>query len=300
MLPVKGLFKKQAELILSSQNKALLYAGILALLPYCTWLAMVVVALVTLRKGERQGGRVLLTVMLGHGCALLTSLPLYAAIFNTLIVFVPGYLAAYSLRITSSWRAVGAVLFLMVIISSIVIQQMVPDWVMSQFTFLQSLVQASQPDQVLTKWLNDTSGVPVLVIANYTLGIQLMSAVVSVWSAVMAARSLQSQLYYPEGFTQELLTFRGNRLSCIVMLLMCLAAWQWNVVAMNVLPVLILFYLLAGLSLCANFFMGKKSSRMMLVALILPLVFLPFVVLPLYIILGLLDSVFNIRLALCR
>jgi hypothetical protein len=72
------------------------------------------------------------------------------------------------------------------------------------------------------------------------------------------------------------------------------------VVAMNVLPVLILFYLLAGLSLCANFFMGKKSSRMMLVALILPLVFLPFVVLPLYIILGLLDSVFNIRLALCR
>lgn len=300
MLPIKGLFKKQAEHILSSQNKALLYAVILALLPYCTWLAMVVIALVTLRKGERQGGRILLAVMLVHGSALLSSLPMYAAVFNTIIVFGPVYLAAYTLRMTSSWHAVAAVLFLIVIMSAIVIQQMVPEWVLSQFTVLQSLIAASQPDQALTKWLSESSGVPVVILANYTLGIQLMTAVVSVWSTLMMARSLQAKLYNPGGFTQELLAFRGNRLSAVVMLLMGLAAWQWNVVAINVLPVLVLFYLMAGLSLCANFFLGKKSSKMMLVILILPLIFLPFVVLPLYIILGLLDSVFNIRLALYR
>lgn len=299
MLPIKGLFKKQAELILSSRSTALLYAVILALLPFCTWLTMVVIALVTLRKGEREGGRILLTVMLVHGMTLLSSLPLYAAVFNTLIIFVPTYFAAYGLRVTSSWQAVAAQLFLLVIVSSVIIQQMVPEWIMSQFAIIQSVVQASQPDQLLAKWLNEPSGVPVLVLANYALGIQLMSAIMSVWSALWVARSLQSQLYYPGGFAKEVLTFRGNRMSCVVMILMCFAAWQWNVVAMNVLPVLILFYLLAGLSLCANFILGK-SSRMLLVVLILPLIFLPFVMVPLYIILGLLDSVFNIRLAFCR
>lgn len=299
MLPIKGLFKKQAELVLSSRNTALLYAVILAILPYCTWLTMVVIALVTLRKGEREGGRILLTVMLVHCITLLSSLPFYAAAFSTLIIFLPTFFAAYSLRLTSSWRAVAALLFLLVIVSAIIIQKMVPEWVMSQFAFIQSMVQASQPDQLMTKWLNEPSGVPVLVLANYALGIQFMSAIMSVWSALWVARSLQSQLYYPGGFAQEALTFRGNRMSCVVMILMCLAAWQWNVVAMNVLPVLILFYLMAGLSLCANFILGK-SSRMLLVVLILPLIFLPFVMVPLYIILGLLDSVFNIRLAFCR
>lgn len=299
MLRLKGLFKKQAELILSSRKQALLYAVLFALLPYCTWLAMVVIALVTLRKGQQEGMRILATVMLAHGSVLWMSMPLYAVIFNLLLVFAPVYMAAYVLRVTSNWQAVSAALFFLVILSSLFIQQMVPEWVMSQYAMLQSIVQASQSDHVLSKWLNDTSGFPALALANYTLGIQLMSAVLSIWSALLLARSLQSQLFYPGGFKQELLTFRGNRLSFIVMLLLCVAAWQWNVVAMNVLPVLVLFYLLAGLSLCANFIMGKLS-RGILVVLILPLLFMPFVMLPLYIILGLLDSVFNIRLAFVR
>ncbi|MCX7091381.1 MAG: hypothetical protein NTU48_08035 [Legionellales bacterium] len=299
MLRLRGLFKKQAELILASRKQATLYAVILALLPYCTWFAMVVIALVTLRKGQKEGARILVTVMLVHGSLLSTAMPLYAVICNMFLVFVPVYVAAYVLRAMSSWQAVGAVLFFLVILSSVFIQQMVPEWVMSQYAMFQSIVQASQSEHVLTKWLDDATGVPALAMANYTLGIQLMSAVLSVWSALLLARSLQSQLFYPGGFKQELMTFRGNRLSFIVMLLLCAAAWQWNVVAMNVLPVLVVFYLLAGLSLCANFFMGKLS-RGTLVVLILPVLFIPFVMLPLYIILGVLDSVFNIRLAFFR
>lgn len=296
MLPIKGLFKKQAELILSSRNKALTYAILLALLPYGTWLAMVVIALVTLRKGEREGGRVFLAAMVAHGLLLSASIPLYAAIINTLIVFVPSFLAAYTLRLTTSWQAVAAVLFLLVIVSAVIIQQMVPEWVMSQFTMLQSMIHASQSDQTLSKWLSQSSDIPVLVIANYALGIQFMTAVLSIWFALLMARSLQSRLYYPGGLTKELLSFRGNRLSCMVVGALCFAAWQWNAVAMNVLPVLLWFYLLAGLSLCANFIMSK-SPRMILAVLILPLLLIPFVMLPLYVVLGLLDSVFNLRLA---
>lgn len=296
MVRLRGLFKKQAELVLASRQHALVYAIVLALLPYCAWLATVVIALVTLRKGPREGARILSGVILAHGALLCLSMPLHVVICNMLLVFAPVYFAAYVLRVTANWQSVSAFLFLVVILSSLFIQQIAPEWVMSQFTVIQSLVQASQSDQALAKWLHDTSGIPVVALANYALGIQLMSGVLSVLTALLFARSLQSQLFYPGGFKQELLTFRGNRLTCIVMLLLCAAAWRWNVVAMNVLPVLILFYLLAGLSLCANFIVGKWS-RGTLVVLFVPLVCIPFVMLPLYIVLGLLDSVFNIRLA---
>ena len=300
MLPLKGLFKKQAEHALRSQSNALLYAGVLAVLPYCTWLAMAMIALVTLRKGERYGRTILAFVMLVHGSASLATMPLYPMLINTAILFIPVYLAACCLRATSSWQAVAAMLFLMVIVCSLVIQEMIPEWVMSQFAFVQSLIKAQQSDQVLNKWLSDSSELPVLILANFTLGLQFMSAVVSLCSALMTARSLQSQLYYPGGFTQELLSFRGNRLSCLVMVLLVTTAFQGNVVAINVLPVLVMFYLLAGLSLCANFFKGKKAAGLLLVLLILPMIVVPFLVLPFYILIGLLDRVFNIRLAFCR
>lgn len=299
MLSLKELLQKQTKLILSSRTNALLYAVILALLPYCTWLAMTVIALVTLRKGEREGGRILLSVLLAHALMLLTSLPLYAALFNSVLVFVPIYLAAYVLRATKSWQAVATLLFFLVIVSSVIIQQMVPEWVISQYTVIQNLVKASQSDQMVVKWLEDAAQVPLQVMANYLLGIQLVFTIVSVWSALMLARSLQSQLFYSGGFTKEVLSFRGNRLSCMVMISLILAAWQWNILAMNVLPVLGFFYFLAGLSLCANFIM-TKSSKLILAVLVVPLIFIPFLMMPLYIILGLLDSIFNIRLTVCR
>ena len=299
MLSLKGLFRKQAQLVLSTRTHALVYAAILAVLPYCNWLAMAVLALVTLRKGEREGGRVLLGVCLAHTLGLLVSLPLSIALFNSAMVFVPTFLAAYSLRATQSWQAVAAVLFLLVIIAAVIIQQFIPEWVISQYTIMRAMILASHPDQLIVRWLDDAAQVPIQVMANYLLGIQLLSAVISIWSALMLARSMQSQLFYPGGFWRELLSFRGNRISCVMMMALIIGAWQWNIIAMNMLPILGFFYFLSGVSLCANFVMNK-SSKMLLVVLIVPLVFIPFVMMPLYIILGLLDSIFNIRLAVCR
>ena len=299
MLSLKVVLKKQAQLILSSHTKALLYAGISAVLPYCTWLAMTVLALVTLRKGEREGGRILFAVLLVHTLGLLSSFSLSVALFNSALVFVPTFLAAYILRATQSWQTVAAALFFLGIVAAVIIQQFVPEWVISQYTVMRTLILASQPDQMIVQWLEEASQMPVQVMANYLLGIQLLFAVVSIWTTLMLARSLQAQLFYPEGFLKELLSFRGNRLSCMVMIALIVAAWQWNILAMNMLPILGFFYFLSGLSLCANFIMNK-SSKMILAVLIVPLMFVPFVMMPLYIILGLLDSIFNIRLAVCR
>ncbi len=296
MLRLSELIKKQAETLLGSRQRALLYAMIFAVLPYCAWLAMVVTALVTLRKGERAGGQLLVWVMLAHAMVSLPVMPVSVAVINTMLFFVPGYMAACTLRMTSSWQAVAAVLFLLVMVSSLLVQQLMPDWITGQYAVIQSILKTSQPDHALLKWLNEDSGVPDLVVANYVFGIQLMSAMLSVLTSLMMARSLQSRLYYPGGFKHEMLTFRGNRISFVVMMVLLAAAWQWNTVAMNVILVLGLFYVMAGLSLCASLIMNK-TSRLVLFVLMLPLIFMPFVMLPMYVVLGLLDSIFNIRLA---
>ncbi|PJD91400.1 MAG: hypothetical protein CK424_07200 [Legionella sp.] len=296
MLRLSELIQKQAETLLGSRQRALLYAMIFSVLPYCAWLAMVVIALVTLRKGERAGGHILVWVMLVHAMVSLPVMPISVTLINTMIFFVPGYIAACTLRITSSWQAVAAVLFLFVTVSALLVQLFMPEWITGQYAVIQSILKTSQPDHAVLKWLNEDSNVPALVLANYVFGIQLMSAMLSVLSSLMMARSLQSRLYYPGGFKHEMLTFRGNRLSFVVMMVVLLATWQWNTVAMNVILVLSLFYVMAGLSLCASLIMSK-ISRFAWFLLLLPVILMPFVMLPMYIFLGLLDSIFNIRLA---
>lgn len=291
----KGFLTKQAEFLLQSKQRTLLCAAVLAVLPYCAWLAMTIVALVTLRKGEREGGQLLVWVMFAHAMMSAIASPLFLVVVNTVIFFVPCYVAACILRMSASWQAVAGVLFLQVIMSALLIQAFAPEWVVSQYAMIQSIFKSTQPDHALTKWLNDPTSVSELVMANYAFGIQLMSAVMSVLVAVVMARSIQSRLYYPGAFAREMLMFRGNKLSFIVIIILGMAAWHLNMVAMNVLPVLALFYMMAGLSLCASVIVGK-TARLTLLLLVVPLMFIPFVMGPLYIIVGLLDSVFNLRL----
>lgn len=296
MLRFKGGFKRQVEAILSARQKAMMVTVVLAFLPFCAYLAMIVIALVTLRKGEKIGAPLLLGGVLAHTAFLLTHLSLASALINAVIFFVPGYLAACTLRKTSSWQTVALVLFGLVMMAAVMIQLWAPNWISAQYAVLQSILKASQSEQVLAKWSTSTSGIPVDVLANYVFGIQLLSLVIAVLLPLMIARAVQSQLFHVGGFTKEMLNLRGNRLSLLLFLILAGAAWQWNVIAIDVFPVMAFFYLLAGLSLCASF-MVKKSSRLAWLLLILPLLLAPFVMLFLYIFLGLLDSFINIRLA---
>ena len=293
---LQGLIKNQAKLLLGTPRIAILYTALFSFSPYTSWIGMMIVALVTLRNGEREGGEMLFWAILAHSLYSLMSSSLGVVLVNSVIFFLPCYISACILRITSSWQAVAMGLFVQVMVTALVVQILAPDWVSAQYAMIQSILKASQPDHVLSKWLNDSAAVPDVVMANYAFGMQLMSAVISVLTSLTLARSLQSQLYYPGGFSQEMLSFRGNRVSFVVMMVLFVAAWQMNIVAMNVFPALAFLYMMAGLSLCANFLIGK-ASRWVLVILVLPLLFLPFVMLPLYVILGLLDSMFNLRLA---
>ncbi len=203
----EGLFQSQARRALDENRYALASAAVLSVLPYMGWLALALMALVTLRKGWQSAGMLVLPVMVGYTLLALRNVPISGAMFSAALNVIPCYLAAIVLGVTSSWRVVAAVSFGVVIGSALCIQVISPEFIVSQYEHLQMLLRslASGDVNVLDFW--ESHEVSPLVLANYLLGVQSASLAFSAMVPLLFARSIQSQLFYPGGFQQELLNY---------------------------------------------------------------------------------------------
>lgn len=289
--------RKQGQFLLNNKWYALLHTTFLAVLPYTTWLSVAVIALITLRKGNGEGRIVLGSAMAAHFAISLFSMPAATSLINTGLIFFPCYCAAIMLRKSASWQAVAGVFLLQVIIAIMLIQVLLPDFIMAQYQYLHTLVQRMQNESALIEFLNDKNEFNQRMFANYLLGIQAAGIVFSASISLMLARSVQAKLYNSGGFTREMLSFRGNKIGLLLLVGMLVAANLGSEIAVNILPVLIFYFLFAGMSLGLNVLAQKKPFRAFLV-LTTPLLLLPFVMLPVYVIFGSLDSLFNFRLYL--
>ena len=293
MMNVNGLISQQGKKLLDNNRHAMLYAVILALIPYTTWVSLAIIALVTLKKGWRDGAMLLMPVMTAFLACSVAVAPIKLGIINTLLAFIPCYIAACVLGMTASWRTVAGVFFLLMLTCAILFQVFMPEFISAQYHYLTAAMSELNPD-VLPKALANFRGSNPLVLANYLFGLQLASLVLSAALPLTLARSVQSQLYYPGGYRQEMHALRGNKLGLLMLVLMIAAASQGKFIAMNILPLLIMYFLFAGLSVCFYALAGKKIRGASLI-LVLPLILAPFIMLPVYVILGSLDSLFNLR-----
>ena len=294
---LSGLIRKQGLLMLDNNRHAMLHAIALALLNYTAWLSLAIVALVTLRKGCREGGWLLVLVTFANFMLSAFSASASISLINALLTFMPGYLAACVLRLTVSWRAVAGLFFLQVLVAVLLLHLFVPEFIMAQYVYLQSVLREVQTDNALLAFINDKTVSNQLVLASYFLGLQAVGVVFSASLSLACARFIQSQFFYPGGFRQEMLNFRGDKIGLLLLIILFIATSQQNVLAMSLLPMLIFYFLLAGLSLIFNIFAKQKPLRT-LILLVATIVLMPFVMLPVYVIFGSLDSLFNFRLYL--
>lgn len=293
----ESLFQRQARRVLEHDRYAFASVAVLSVLPCMDWLALAIVALVALRKGWRTAGILVLPVMIGHVLVMLKNMPISAAILDAILNVMPCYLVAIVLGLTSSWRAVAAVLLGFVIGGAWLFQVISPELIVSQYEHLQALIRSGLAGQVNILDFWEAQKVSPLVLAHYFLGIQAASLAFSVMIPVLFARSVQSQLFYPGGFQRELLNFRGDKASVAVFTLICAAAYSGLLLAINSLPLLLFYFILTGLSLVACC-LSRMRPLGVLVLLLVPTVLLPWVMLPLYVLLGALDGLFNFRLYL--
>lgn len=294
---LSGFVRKQGEYLLGNKWHALVHAMALALLPYTAWLSVAIIALVTLRKGWREGGWLIIPVMIAHVALSLTSLNAAIGLINTLLTFMPCYLAACALRSTISWRAVSCVFFMQAGLILVMVQLWFPDFVAAQYLYIQSAINEMQSDSVVMSFINDKTGVNQVILAGYFLGLQAVGVIFSATLSLMLARSVQSKLFNPGGFRQEMLMFRGDKIGFLLLAIVTIAAYQQSILAISMLPMLVLYFLIAGLSLSFNV-LAKKRPLSSGVFILSTLILLPFIMLPVYVIFGSLDSLFNFRLYL--
>ncbi|WP_133131394.1 hypothetical protein [Legionella yabuuchiae] len=162
-----------------------------------------------------------------------------------------------------------------------------------------SILMELNAESNLLQLLGDDHGINPLIVANFLLGIQTAGLVFSSLFSLMIARWVQSLAYYPGGFSQEMRNFRADKIGLLFLSMLLIAAYFEIMIAVNLLPLVMFYFFLAGLSLGYNLLAQKKPLGTFLL-LITPVILLPYVMMPLYLVFGSLDSLFNFRVYLAK
>ena len=284
--------------MLTNDIYALFNTLILAILPFGDWLAASIIALVTLRKGLKTGGLLLVAAVFTSFFMLNTTLSPRGAMVSALIAYAPCYLAAAALYLSQSWRIVCGILFFQVLLVSSLLQMLLPEYIMQQYLYIREILNQLPLENTFLILGKNASSTDQTIFANYLVGVQATGVALASLVSLTLARLIQAKLYYPEGFQLEMRAIRGTKIDLFILLTAILAAKYHYTLGMNVLPVLLLFFFIAGLSLWFDYMKKRSSSYKYMLVLSIVLGFFPQILLSVYILLGALDTMFNFRLYL--
>jgi hypothetical protein len=280
---------RHCKVLLENRQRAIAYAVLFSVLPFASWLSIALVCLVTLRKGARSGFDVLLPALVIHSVPLMMLLPVSGALVNTAIAYLPCYFAALALRKTEKWQTAFSVFLIQALLGCLLIQQLAPDFILTQFEQFKSVLM--QYKELVDSGMDSLGSANL---AQLLFGIQILSAIVSGTISLMFARSVQAKLFMPGGFKNEFLMFRSGRFSVLVLIGTSLGAYYEMPLAINILPIVLSYFLVTGFGL-AYFIFSRKSQVRVFILLFLLILLKPTFVLFAYIVLGATDSLFNFR-----
>jgi hypothetical protein len=294
---LKVIFRKYGQLVLGNPIHAQILTVILVVVPLTGWLAASAIALATLRKGWKCGAVLLIPSLVAECIVLNTTVSLQSAFIGSFLSFVPCYLSAGVLRLTTSWLGVSRLLFLLAVLVMSFIHVLAPEFFMQQFAVLREIINQLQLESASSVLAKGTSAVEQTILANYIVGIQAASIISASLVSLVFARFVQSRLYFPEGFRQEMRSIRATKIDVLVFLVVAVAAKQQFMLAMNMFPILYLYFLFAVLSL----WLDCTARRGLLIPMLLVSIglgFIPQVMLNMVVLLGAIDALVNIRLYL--
>lgn len=237
-----GFLRHWAAYVMRGRPQAIAVGLLLTILPLLGWISNVLICLVTLRKGAKEGIILLLW----------TSLPVIviASLGNPWIVLyniVGGslfaYLLALVLRQTQSWKKVLEVGMFLGLLVVLLVHMLVPDvnaWWVKQLSHYALLIKSQ---------LNFVVNVEQLqFFTKFATGLQIAFLSLGALINLAFARGLQSMLYNPGHLRPELEAVRLSQWDALALLLIAIASLMRFLLAQDALPIVILAFTLAGLS----------------------------------------------------
>jgi len=251
-----------AEYILRGRKQAVLLALLFTILPLLGWVADAIVALVTLRKGAKEGAFVLLWVLLPSVVFAIAGYPqlwIYNILGGSLVTFV----LALALRHYGNWSAVLQIGMLLGVLAVLLAHLWMPNleqvWTQDIALYLKTLKEQS----VLLKSFQQSPG-NVQILAKIATGLQAAFLLLGDFFNVVMARWAQSLLYNPGGLRQELYDIRIGSVGVSVLILVVLGSLAGMSTMTDCLPVVILPIALAGISLVHGFVQTVKHPGLYL------------------------------------
>lgn len=287
-----NLILKQSKLMLEHKQQALWLAMVLSVVPFVSWLSVAIVALITLRKGARQGFEIMLPALVVHLIPLMMLVQWDSAVVNTVLEYLPCYAAALVLRQTAKWQYVFGAFVLQSLVCFALIQLFVPEFPAEQYQQFQELF-AEYQDIIRTA----SEGINVTTLEQLLVGLQLVGIMASSLFSLSFARSIQSKLFLPGGFSEELAAFRCGKWSLLLLVAVSVASYYGLALGLCLLPLTASCFFLSGVNLLVNI-SGKRKQMTLMTLLALLLFTRPMLILLAFIVIGSLDSIFNFRIYL--
>lgn len=248
-----------AEYVMRGRKQAILVALLFAILPFLGWVADAIIALVTLRKGSKEGVIITLWVCLPAVIIALAGYPqiwFYNIIGGTLLTYV----LAVVLRHYGSWGMVLQIGMVVGVVAVFLVHSIVPDvgamWTKEVLIYLQAMKQQSIL-QVQGENLQKSAE----LLAKIGTGFQVVFLLLGDFFNVLIARWAQALLYNPNGLRPELYKIRLGLLGVSVFILVMLASLVGADAAIDSIPVIFFPFLLAGLSLVHHFISVRDYSK---------------------------------------
>lgn len=237
-----GFLHRCASYVMRGRQQAIIIGLLFTMLPLLGWVSNVIIALVTLRKGAKEGGIVLLWVILPVVVIAALGNP-WIALYNIVGGSLFGFLLALILRQTQSWQKVLEAGMLLGLLAVLVVHLIRPDinavW-LTQLGHYAALLKDQLNFSVNTEQLQ--------FFTKFATGFQVAFLWLGVLINLMLARGLQSMLYNPGRLSPELEAVRLSKWDGLVLLVIVVASLQKIAMAQDALPVVLLTFLLAGLS----------------------------------------------------
>lgn len=251
-----------AEFVMRGRKQAILTALLFTFIPFLGWVGDVIVALVTLRKGPKEGALVLLWVVLPG--VVIASLGYSQLWFYDVI---GGSVVTYGLAVilrSSGWSMVlqcGAVLALIgVFAAHIWTPTLAHDW-FSEITLYLNATNQQFNLGIEPNTLQQLAIQLTKIATGMQFGLLLLADLFN----LLVARWWQARLYNPEGLKIELCAVRLGFFPVCILVLILLGSFAGMAVAVDSLPVVLLPFILAGLSLLHGLLAITKVSKLWLI-----------------------------------
>lgn len=289
-----GMLHRFASYVMRGRRQAVIIGLLFTILPLFGWVSNVIVSLVTLRKGAKEGAIVLLWIILP--AVVVASLGnrliiLYGIIGGSLFTYV----LALVLRQTQCWKAVLTASLLIGLLAVLLVHAWIPNitevWV-NQFGHYALMVK-NQFNVVV-------DAARLQFFAKFATGFQVAFITLSGLINLILARGFQSMLYNPGQLRPELKTVRLSLWEVLILLVIGLLSFLGIVMAQDAISVVGLIFILAGLSVVhALADLRNVANKWIFLFYVLLVFFFPYVAAAL-VIFAVIDSVFNLRYRLKR